>query len=60
MTNVVIGCGSVMQIKQYIDIIQGQLNKGVVEVADDEPSDEKCFEVGMTDLPHREVTSDDK
>ena len=49
-----------MQIKQYNDIIQDQLNKGIVEVADDEPSDEKCFEVGMTDLPHREVTSDDK
>ena len=42
-------------LKQYNDIIQDQLNKGVVEVVDEEPSNEKCFEGGMTYLPHREV-----
>ena len=36
------------------------MNKGVVEVADEEPSNEKCFEGGMTYLPHREVTHKDK
>ena len=47
-------------LKQYNDIIQDQLNKGVVEVVDEEPSNEKCFEDGMTYLPHREVTHEDK
>ena len=47
-------------LKKCNDIIQDQLNKGVVEVVDEEPSDEKCFEGGMTYLSHREVKVEDK
>ena len=47
-------------LKHYNDIIQNQLNKGVVKVVDKEPSGEKCFEGGMTYLPHHEVTREDK
>ena len=47
-------------LKQCNDIIQDQLNKGVVQVVDEELSDKECFEGGMTYLPHREVTREDK
>ena len=47
-------------LKHYNDIIQNQFNKGVVKVVDKKPSGEKCFEGGMTYLPHHEVTREDK
>ena len=47
-------------LKQHNDIIQDQLKKEVVEVVEEKPSDEKCFEGGMMHLPHCEVTCEDK
>ena len=47
------------RLKQHNDIIQDQLKKEVVEVAEEEPSDEKCFEGGMMHLPHCEVSCED-
>ena len=47
-------------LKQYNDIIQDQLNKGVVGVVDEEPNSEECFEYGIMHLPHQEVTRENK